>query len=293
MTHSMTGYGSATLEKTAWNLNWEIKSVNSRHLDIKWKIPPSLFYTQSGWEKMLRQYARRGRVEIYLGMRILDPDILGLEFDHAQAGAMLEKLKNFASSSGYAFEPDLNVLLRMQSMWQEKSSSMDEHLLSDLETCLENALQDWNASRKTEGLQLTKDLQKRIMKLDATLLQLEGLAADNTHQRFQDLRARVEKLLAEMDVGADENRLLQELALMADRLDVSEELTRLKAHLHFMREALGKNGELGRRLDFFLQEAFREINTCANKCQNTQMSKIAVDFKSELEKCREQAQNLE
>ncbi len=293
MTHSMTGYGSASLEKAQWNLNWEIKSVNSRHLDIRWKIPPALFYMQSGWEKTLRQYASRGRVEIYLDMRILDPDMLGLEFDHAAAGAMLEELKGFASRTGHEFRPDLNVLLRMQSMWQEKSSSMDEGLLADLETCLTTALQDWNASRKAEGAQLAKDLQSRIKKLDSSLLQLEGLAADNTNRRFQDLRTRVEKILAEMEVEADENRLLQELGLMADRLDVSEEITRLRAHLHSIQEVLEKSGEMGRKLDFFLQEAFREINTCANKCQNTEMSRIAVDFKTELEKCREQAQNLE
>jgi len=293
MTHSMTGYGSASLEKARWSLNWEIKSVNSRHLDIKWKIPPALFHMQSRWEKTLRQYASRGRVEIYLDMRILDPDMLGLELDQAQAGAMLERLKDFASRTGHEFRPDLNVFLRMQSMWQEKPSSMDEGLLADLETCLTAALQDWNASRKAEGIQLAQDLQDRIRKLDSSLLQLEGLAAGNTSQRFQDLCTRVEKLLAEMDVEADENRLLQELGLMADRLDVSEEITRLKAHLHSMREVLEKSGEMGRRLDFFLQETFREINTCANKCQNTEMSRIAVDFKTELEKCREQAQNLE
>ena len=293
MTHSMTGYGSASMEKAQWNMNWEIKSVNSRHLDIKWKIPPALFYRQTGWEKILRQYASRGRVEIYLDMRILDPDKLGLEFDHPQAMAMIDELKKFASSTGYEFRPDLNVLLRMQSMWQEKSSSMDEELLSDLETCLEKALQKWNDSRKSEGELLLMDLQERITRLKSSLAQLEDLAAGNTDQRFQELRSRVDRILGEINVEADQNRLLQELSLMADRLDVTEEITRLRAHLDSLQGLVAKSGEMGRKLDFFLQEAFREINTCANKCQNTQMSKIAVDFKTELEKCREQAQNLE
>ncbi|WP_291323544.1 YicC/YloC family endoribonuclease [Desulfonatronospira sp.] len=293
MTQSMTGYGQASLQKESWSLNWEIKSVNSRYLDIKWKIPPALFYLQPGWEKLLRRHAVRGRVELYLDMRILDPGMLALELDRAVAGAMLEELNNFARSTGQEFKPDLNILLRMQSMWQERSSSINQVLLQDMQDCLEQALLDWNTSREQEGAQLFHDLRSRLRNMESILENLQGLAAENAGRRFQDLRSRVDRLLAEMDMEVDENRLFQELGFIADRLDVSEEITRLQAHLNSMHQLLEKPGEKGRKLDFFLQEAFREINTCANKCQNTEMSTIAVDFKTELEKCREQAQNLE
>jgi uncharacterized protein (TIGR00255 family) len=120
------------------------------------------------------------------------------------------------------------------------------------------------------------------------------MAGENVRTRFSALKSRVEKTMHQIGLGeVDENRLHQELAIMSDRLDVSEELTRLNSHLQEMDRLLAADGEIGRKLDFLLQECFREITTCGNKCQNSSMSRLAVDFKAELEKCREQAQNLE
>lgn len=289
----MTGYGSEVLNTESWTISWEIKSVNSRYLDLKWRVPHTLYFMQGKWEKQLRSFASRGRVDISLNLRIHDPEVLGLTFDQTMAKAMLSQLKDFSQNSGFNFTPDLNIFLKNPSMWQEDKKNISAQLEDDLEKSLINALKNWNETRKNEGNLLLNDISERLSILNNLSLKLQDLAPDNTQSRFNDLKQRLGKLTEELSMEIDENRLLQELTIMADRLDVSEEITRLKAHLSSMEELLDKHAEIGRKLDFILQETFREINTCANKCQNTHMSRIAVDFKAELEKCREQTQNLE
>lgn len=293
MAMSMTGYGSEVLNTETWTISWEIKSVNSRYLDLKWRVPNTLYFLQGKWEKQLRSFATRGRVDISLNLRIHDPEVLGLTFDQTMAKAMLSQLESFSQSSGFDFTPDLNIFLKNPSMWQEDKKNISVQLKDDLEKSLTTALKSWNASRKNEGDLLLNDISERLTILKNLSFKLQELAQDNTQARFKDLKQRLGKLTEELSMEMDENRLLQELTIMADRLDVSEEITRLKAHLSSMEELLDKHTEIGRKLDFILQETFREINTCANKCQNTHMSRIAVDFKAELEKSREQTQNLE
>jgi uncharacterized protein (TIGR00255 family) len=293
MAISMTGFGSETLNNESWTLSWEIKSVNNRYLDIKWRVPPALYFLQGKWEKIIRAAAARGRLDIALNLRIHDPDILDISFDRTMAQAMLSQLEQFAQEMGHDFTPDLNLFLRNPSLWQEGKAGAISGLEDDLETSLIKALESWNQARKKEGGILLEDISQRVGRLEALTEELTRLVKDNARERFNELRQRLAKFMDEMSLEADENRLLQELAIMADRLDVSEEITRLRAHLRSMNKVLSSQGEMGRKLDFILQEAFREINTCANKCQNTDMSSVAVDFKAELEKCREQAQNLE
>ncbi|RQD62542.1 MAG: DUF1732 domain-containing protein, partial [Desulfonatronovibrio sp. MSAO_Bac4] len=163
----------------------------------------------------------------------------------------------------------------------------------DLALTLKTALKHWNESRQTEGQNMLNDIVSRLESLESLLEHMESFVADNTSNRFNDLKDKLSRIMNDLNIEADENRFLQELIIMTDRLDVSEEITRLKTHLKAMRQLTDQHSEIGRKLDFMLQEAFREINTCANKCQNTDISRVAVDFKAELEKCREQAQNLE
>jgi len=293
MAKSMTGFGQAQMQTEKWAISWEIKSVNSRFLDLKWKTPHSLNALQPEWERVVRDHALRGRVELYLNLQILDPSLLGLTFDRATAVAMLGQLANLAEETNTEFRPDLNRFLNLSNLWRDKGGEIDPALKEDLHKTLENALIDWDQSKLKEGIALAEDLKTRLSKLRDLVYKLEKLAADNAENRYAELKQRVDKLLQEYSIQTDESRMLQELALLADRLDVSEELTRLKSHLNSMQELVDKPGEIGRKLDFMLQETFREINTCSNKCHNIEMNRIAVDFKAELEKCREQAQNLE
>ena len=292
MVRSMTGFGRSVREDADWTQTWEIKSVNSRHLDLKWRLPVVARSLEPVLERIVRRFASRGRVEISLNLQTRS-ETHPVRFDQVQAQAMLHSMEAFAAARGFDFEPDLNKLFAIPALWVGDDEDNDDDLLPGLIEGLETALGDWNESRETEGTALSRDLNTRIMRLEEWVDRIEDRAPDIREERFAALRERLTDLLATLHVEADEGRLLQEMVILTDKLDVSEELTRLRAHMERLRDLLGTGSDAGRKLDFTLQECFREINTCGNKIQDAQLSRLVVDFKNELEKLREQVQNLE
>ncbi|SBW03448.1 conserved hypothetical protein [uncultured delta proteobacterium] len=292
MLHSMTGFGRCFLEDDTLTQTWEIRSVNNRFLDIKWRLPLFVRPLESRLERIVKKHASRGRVEITLNAQFTACPSAP-QFNAAQAAAMVDTVAALAASRGDAFEPDYNRLLSMTTLWQEESDEMDDDRIAVLEQGLTTALADWNESRRVEAKALEKDILTRVLRMEEWLSLIEENAPAVKEERFETVRDRVQELLEQRGQALDESRFLQEIALLADKLDVSEEITRLNAHLDRLRELLASGEDAGRRLDFTMQEAFREINTCGNKIQNAQISRLVVDFKNELEKCREQVQNLE
>lgn len=293
MPKSMTGYGRASAQDEQWLISWEIRSLNNRHLDLKWKIPPTLYAHQKTWENELRSMACRGGVELFLSLKIMNPELQSITLDTTLASAMLSQLQTLAEASSVAFSPDVNRLLAIPSLWKDTGSIDNPRLIECLTATLRLALADWNASRKREGEALEADLRARLNTLRELVRALRPLAESNAPERMEQLRERLNKLLEDVTIQNDEARMTQEFALLADRVDVSEELTRLDIHLDAIKECLSRSEAVGRKLDFMVQECFREINTCGNKSQNSQISQLTVEFKAELEKCREQIQNLE
>ena len=293
MLKSMTGYGRCLIQEPGWTATWEIKSVNNRHLDLKWKIPHFLGSQQAEWEKELRKTAKRGRVDLFLTLKITAPELQSLSLDTGLADTMLAGLEKLAQSRGDSFTPDYNRLLAIPTLWKELSDEPDPALLDSLRQGLGRALADWDGSRTREGDGLGEDLSTRLNRMHDMLEQIRTLAPDTVEERFQTVQDRVDQLLERFQIEVDKERMLQELAILADKLDVSEEITRLTIHLKELAKPLAKGGAAGRKLDFVLQECFREINTCGNKIQNIDVGKIVVGFKAELEKCREQVQNIE
>ena len=293
MLKSMTGYGRASAQEEGWTLSWEIRSLNNRHLDLKWKIPPTLYAHQKEWETVARSFAIRGGVELFLGLKILNPELQSINLDVNLATAMLRELSTLAQNTGAQFTPDLNRLMAIPSLWKESGTIDNPQLVQSLTQTLRQALTDWDATRQREGLALEEDLRVRFARLRELVIKIRELAGQTAQDRFALLQERVGKLLTENGVALDPDRMLQELAIIADRIDVSEELTRLDIHLQGIDGYFKQQEAVGRKLDFLVQECFREINTCGNKSQNTQISQLVVEFKAELEKCREQIQNLE
>ena len=292
MLHSMTGFGRCFLEDDILTQTWEIRSVNNRFLDIKWRLPLFARPLESRLERLVKKSASRGRVEITLNARFsVTPS--ASQFNAAQASAMIDTVAALAASRGDEYLPDYNRLLSMSALWDEDADEMDDERVATLEAGLSTALADWNESRRVEAKALEKDILTRVLRMEEWLSLIESNAPGIKEERFETVRERVRELLDQHGQSLDENRFLQEIALMADKLDVSEEITRLTAHLERLRELLSSGEDAGRRLDFTMQECFREINTCGNKIQNAQISRLVVDFKNELEKCREQVQNLE
>ncbi len=293
MAKSMTGFGRIAVQDSGWTQTWEIRSVNGRHLDLRWRMPWSLRCLEADWERIVREQAGRGRLEVSLQLHVSRPDLLGATLNTVQAGAMLDQLEAFAQERQTVLAPDINRLLNISSLWEDDSGEPDKELAQSLEQGLRAALDDWNSSRAKEGAATIADLSSRFENLESLLARIKERIPQVKDDKIEQLRSRIQNTLETYAIDLDPNRLLQEVAVLTDKLDVSEELSRLGAHLGRLRQIAKNGGELGKRLDFTLQECFREINTCGNKAQDSQISELVVDFKVELEKCREQVQNLE
>ncbi|CAK7057407.1 MAG: hypothetical protein DESF_02446 [Desulfovibrio sp.] len=293
MLRSMTGFGRCLVENTRTIQQWEVKSVNSRHLDLKWRLPLPVRSLEPRLEKVVRRFASRGRVDISLTLQYAPGEIPVARFDAGQANAMLDSLYSLAQARGDDFVPDYGALMQIPSLWNDSSDEMDEDVTTSLEEGLALALEDWNEARAAEGRALATDMHSRILRME----EWTGLIAERApaikEERANIMRERLGEALAQNGQELEEGRFLQEIVVLADRLDVSEELTRLSTHLERLHDLLQAGRDAGRRLDFTLQECFREINTCGNKLPDVQLSRLVVDFKNELEKCREQVQNLE
>jgi uncharacterized protein (TIGR00255 family) len=289
---SMTGFGRFETREPKWSHVFEVKSVNGRFLDVKWRVPAPLRGLEPAFERLVRAKASRGRVEVSLDLDVHSPEALGLSLDLVQVQAMLGEIERLAKRLGVAYGPDLNRLLSMPSLWRDQSRA-DPDLAASLTRGLEAALDDWRASRAAEGERLAADLTARITTLAALAARIGERGPMVLAEKREALRQRIAEALAQAGAQYSEERMLQEAALLADRLDVSEELTRLAAHLARLSQVLFAGEDAGKRLDFLIQELFREINTCGNKAQDAQTGALVVDFKTELERCREQVQNLE
>lgn len=293
MPASMTGYGRAEVVDKNWALVWEVKSVNGRYLDAKWRMPGSMKSLEQEFEKILRGHGARGRVDLSLNLELTASELLGVKLNAPQVKAMIGQMEKLAAELGQEFAPDLNRIMTASWLWRDSEGEPDPALSEALKSGLEQACADWNESRRVEGAAMARDLLARIDVLEG----LAGRIAQGIPPVLEEKKAalveRITELLAASEAEVAEDRALQEVAVLTDKLDVSEELTRLAEHLKRMREVLGREGEIGKRLDFLCQETFREINTCGNKAQSADISGLTVEFKAELEKCREQVQNIE
>jgi uncharacterized protein (TIGR00255 family) len=293
MPKSMTGFGRSITENDFANVVWEARSVNSRYLDLKWRLPLFLRASESDLEKVVRRYVDRGRLEVACNFQPIRAEALDVSLNKPLALAMLTSVTDLAKDMGHDFSPDFTRLLTISHLWQEGMKDAPEGLLESLKSGLAQALVDLNAARLREGDLLAADILRRLEKLAGWHAEIKRLAPKVKEDKFQALRARLGSVLEKLGVEPSDERILQEVAVMTDKLDVTEELTRLSAHLDQIRDLAGQSGDVGKRLDFLLQEAFREINTCGNKAQSIEISRMVVEFKAELEKCREQVQNIE
>ena len=293
MLRSMTGFGRCFLEEEHRTQIWEVRSVNGRHLDIRWRLPLQIRSLEPVLEKLVKRHATRGRLEISLFLQVHRQGMQGISFNEDQADAMLEAITVFASSRGDDFTPDYNRLLNLSYLWEEGPPEPDDALSQSLDRGLGMALEDWDESRALEARVLEKDLLTRLLRMEEWVQCIRDRAPTIKEERFSLVRERLSEILEQHGQELEESHFLQEITLLADKLDVSEELTRLGAHLDRLRELLSLGRDAGRKLDFTMQECFREISTCGNKIQDVQVSRLVVDLKNELEKCREQIQNLE
>lgn len=249
MLHSMTGFGRCLVENADITQQWEIKSVNGRHLDLKWRLPAAVRSLEPRLEKVVRRFASRGRVDISLLLQYAADAAPTPHFDGMQATSMLESLRALATARGESYTPDYNILLQMSSLWGDAGEELDETMSANLEAGLALALEDWNEARADEGRALATDIHSRILRME----EWTGLIAERApvikEERGNMLRERLSEALSQNAQELEEGRFLQEVVILADRLDVSEELTRLNTHLSAAQSSAKRQGS-GRRLDF-------------------------------------------
>lgn len=288
---SMTGYGAASGHAGECRLNVEVRSVNQRFLDLKLNVPREY----GPWEAELRRVVSgvidRGRVEVHVS-RTLPPRSAGLALQKDVAAAWIRGFRQLQKDFGVKGDIDLALFAGRGDLFQPAEAAADvEAEVGEVQKLLAKALAAHRKEREREGAHLRRDVQERIRRLRATLKSLEKVAA----QVAPRLKAKLEKRLAEL-LGAsavEPGRLVQETAILADRCDVHEELVRLGAHLKALDELSRSTESVAKRFDFVLQEVNRELNTIGSKASDLEVTNLVVGGKAEVEKLREQIQNVE
>ena len=283
---SMTGFGRAEREGPAGGVTVEVRSLNHRHLEVGLRAPREFLHLDSRLRKAVKDRCSRGTVDIFVALEE-GSGLPAIDLDRARQTA--ESLAEVASIVGDSVR--LEHVLSVPDVFQKGVSGALEGTADAVVAATEAALDGLLRQREEEGRVLAEDLLKRIGGLEDIKDQISGLARLVPEKVADQITGFLEKL----DSGnrMDPQRLEAEIALLAQRADVTEELTRLDAHLDSIGETISRGGTAGRRIDFFVQEIYREINTIGSKAGIADISSLVVDFKTELEKLREQAQNIE
>jgi len=290
----MTGFGAATMRlgaRSRGSVSIEIKSVNQRFLDLKLSLPKEYAAWESEVRKLVQERVGRGRVEIYVGRSVAGDDRPRVEVDEDLARAYVDQWRRLKRRLRLAGEVDLSLLKGIPDLYRAReATAVPEGERAVLVRALSRALRELDASRLREGKHLADDMRARIRALDT----LASAMAERAEASRHDTRRRIEERMRELVDGKfDEGRILQEAAFLAERSDVTEEVVRLKSHLEALRDLLDSEETVGKRIDFLLQEVQREVNTVASKSSDLELTHLAVDAKGEVEKIREQVQNVE
>ncbi|GIX47703.1 MAG: hypothetical protein KatS3mg131_1914 [Candidatus Tectimicrobiota bacterium] len=290
--HSMTGYGRSEVRQGDLALLVEVRSVNHRFLDIALRCPPTYAPLEPRMRQLIATYVTRGRVEV----RVVPQDSGGsgrtLALDVALARQYCQALQQLQEALQLPGTVDLALVLGLRDILRVEEATADlEALWEVLAQGLREALQALCAMRAQEGEFLRRDLQERLRTVAAHLEALRQRSAVVVAEYRQRLQQRLQELFPEVPVAAE--RLAQEVVLFAERADIAEELTRLASHVAACERLLAEAGPVGRKLDFLVQEMHREVNTIGAKGNDALLSQQVVDLKSELEKMREQIQNIE
>ena len=292
MVKSMTGYGRAVETVNGREFTVELRSVNNRYLDCSVKLPRSLTFAEEAVKQAVKATISRGKVDVFITVHSESAADVKISLNVAMVEGYLAAMKQMVSDYGVQDDISVSVISRMPEVFTvEKPEVDEEQLLCDLMSVVKQALANYDAMRAAEGKALEADLRSR----GNTILELVSQVEAGNGQTVIDYRTRLENKLKEVlaNTSIDESRILTEAAIFADKVAVDEETVRLRSHLEQMNNMLTAGGAIGRKLDFLLQEMNRESNTIGSKCSDVKLARIVVDIKAELEKIREQTQNIE
>ena len=289
---SMTGYGRDVETVNGREFTVELRSVNNRYLDCTVKLPRSVSFAEEAVKQAVKASVSRGKVDVYISIKSEGTSDTKVSLNREVLTGYLEAMHQMVSEFGIRDDISVSTVSRLPEVFTvEKPEVDEEQLKADLMSVVAKALEGYDAMRCTEGKALDADLRSR----GETILNLVSQVEAGNGQTVIDYRTRLENKLKEVlaNTAIDESRILTEAAIFADKVAVDEETVRLRSHLQQMNTMLTTGGAVGRKLDFLLQEMNREANTIGSKCSDVKLARIVVEIKAELEKIREQTQNIE
>jgi len=287
---SMTGIGRGSAAAEGWEIGVQVSSVNRKSLEVALSAPREWQGFEPEITAAVREKASRGRVQVTLDVR--GPASAGLAWDDAAVNGVLDRLAVLAAKRGVPFHVTPELLLGVaQASRAERTTLEPDKALALIRGALEPALAEFAASREREGAALAKDFAQRAAALVAMVERIAMRTAGATQNYRENLLARLRQAGLELDLN--DERVLKEIALFADRIDISEELTRLRSHLEHFGQLTAGSEPVGRKLEFLLQEIGREIHTIGSKANDIEAARLVIECKNELERIREQAQNVE
>ena len=288
----MTGYGRAVESVNGREFSVELRSVNNRYLDCSVRLPRILSFAEESVKQAVKACITRGKVDVYISLRSEDGEEAQVSLNKTVLEGYLAAMRQMVTECGVRDDISVSTVSRLPEVFQiEKPQVDEEQLLADLMGVVQKALVSYDAMRTTEGQAMDQDLRSRGRTIENLVTQVE----QGNAQTVIDYRTRLYNKLREVleNTTIDESRVLTEAAIFADKVAVDEETVRLRSHLKQMYTMLDNGGPIGRKLDFLLQEMNREANTTGSKCTDVNLARIVVDIKAELEKIREQTQNIE
>ncbi|SDK42605.1 TIGR00255 family protein [Natronincola ferrireducens] len=290
---SMTGFGRGEGQQEGKHFQIEVKSVNHRYMDISIKMPRSFTYLEDNIRQLIKAYIKRGRVEIFITYKNLGESDVKVVTDVALAHQYITALEEIHNNFKVEKDIAVSTIAKFPDVLKlEKQEEDAEIIWRLLEKGLVNALEDLMDMRKAEGSKLKEDLLKRLNILIGLIGKIEARTPEIVKEYREKLTKRIKEILDEA-LEVDEGRIAMEVALFADKSNITEELVRFNSHIEQFKKAMEQDDAVGRKLDFLIQEMNREVNTIGSKANDLIVSNIVVDIKSELEKIREQIQNIE
>ncbi len=292
MVKSMTGYGRAALAAGGREITAEVRSVNNRYLDCGVKLPRLYAFAEEPIRRRVKETIARGKVDVYFTVTASGADTVDITLNRPVLESYLTALRSIADDFDLTDDITVSAVARNQDIFVVKKTEADEaQITADLLQTLDQALTAYDAMRTAEGQAMERDVRGRAETIRGLVKKIEARAPQTVEEYRARLTAKLEEVLAKQ--GIDESRILTEAAIFADRVAVDEETVRLHSHLSQLDEMLKTGGPIGRKLDFLLQELNREANTIGSKSGDLELTRTVVEIKAELEKIREQIQNIE
>ncbi len=292
MIKSMTGFGRCEVEESNRKVTVEMKSVNHRYLDVNIKMPKKLSFFESSIRNELKNYVQRGKIDIFISYEDFSENNVCIKYNKELAAEYLKYLRDMSAEFGLDDDIRVSTLSRYPEVFSMEEQMVDEEeIWKVLSKAIDGAAENFVETRIKEGKNLADDL---IAKLD-NMLEHVAFIEERSPQLMDEYRRKLEDRVKELlgDANVDENRLLTEVTIFADKVCVDEEIVRLKSHIETTKQTLVDGGSIGRKLDFIAQEMNREANTILSKANDLDISNRGIELKTEIEKVREQIQNIE